>query len=368
MKKYLFILFIAAFSMSINLSFAQITFYNNATLHIANNSILTVDDFINVNSIENNGEIIVYGNWSNSGNYNSTSGTVTFNSSSEQNINHNNGTFQNIIIDGGGSKVLNSPISISNSIVFNDGLVFSTEQNSIHLSQTAQNPSGNNNSHIVGPFFSAVNDNELIFPVGNGDEYMPLKFFDVSAFTGEIGVEVRNESVNGIVNDSLIYISNDRYWKITNDNIPLAKVSLPFLNETIPFEGDNEKLVVAQGNTSGSNFQSLGGVINGGFVDSDNLVSQSHFAIGRERLFELLIRNFISKNSDGINDILEITNIDKIEGAEIIIINQLGIQVLKISVDDLSNGNLETLSKGNYICIIKLSGKELAREIVTFIN
>ncbi|MDZ7651033.1 MAG: hypothetical protein U5K54_30030 [Cytophagales bacterium] len=80
--------------------------YNKgATISIATQTIFAVpDSLVNDGTITNNGDLRISGAWINNGTYDAGTGVINFNSDLVQTINHNDQSFERLVISGTGEK------------------------------------------------------------------------------------------------------------------------------------------------------------------------------------------------------------------------------------------------------------------------
>jgi len=364
MKKIFTFLIIIAFHLQ---SSAQIFIGSNFKVS-QETTVYFSGDFINSSngSVINQGDMQVEGNWTNNGQFDESDGTVSFVSSSSQNIDHNSGTLFNVVLDGGGDKVLLSDLTISNQVEFINGIIVSSQSNPLSLIGSAIHSGANDLSHVLGPVvYLNANTTTVEFPVGDGSTYLPVRLIEISSGEQSIGFELIDMAAGGSTADTVLSYSNLRYWQMYfTEQLPVARIELPLIDESL--ENDQaQKFIVVGAQNSSAEFGSLGGAVNGDFVTSELLINGRAYAIGKEELFPLIISNYISNNSDGINDFIQITNSDKYEGLQVIVINRLGNIVVDVSANSQELEILTQLDPGNYICVIKRDGKELAREVIT---
>ncbi|MDH5396543.1 MAG: gliding motility-associated C-terminal domain-containing protein [Cyclobacteriaceae bacterium] len=77
---------------------------------------------------------------------------------------------------------------------------------------------------------------------------------------------------------------------------------------------------------------------------------------------KILIRNVVTANGDGVNDLLHIDNIDFYLGNQVVVIDRWGVKVAEFNNYandwDFSNAGGEILPAGHYLCIVKIPEQE----------
>jgi hypothetical protein len=92
--------------------------YNKgATISIASQTIFTVpDSLVNNGTLTNNGDLRISGAWINNGTYDAGTGVINFNSDLVQTINHNDQSFERLVISGTGEKQFLANITIESEL------------------------------------------------------------------------------------------------------------------------------------------------------------------------------------------------------------------------------------------------------------
>jgi gliding motility-associated-like protein len=349
-------------------------FYNNgALISIKANTILSVyDSLINNGEIINNGNLVMAGAWLNNKTYDAGQGQITFNSSDNQIINHNDQSFSKLIISGGGEKKFLANITITDQFTLTNGVLTSANGAKIIFKETAQITGGSDASHIRGPVYHQ-GGGDKIFPIGNGTVYLPVELKNISGSTPQIGItDVELTSAILKKSSSLSDISSTRYWQIdkVSGSLDNTRIILPVRGENVLLT-DTQKAVVAQAQSLDSNFENIGqsffdGTSSNGKITSDKAPTFPFVTLATAENNGLIVYNAVSPNGDGLNEFFRVDNIGKYPNNTVTIFNRWGDKVFEISSYDnkerVFRGNTESnkeLISGTYFYLInKNDGSE----------
>lgn len=343
--------------------------YNETVISITPSAVLFVkDSLVNNGTIINNGDMQVGGSWINNMQYDAGQGQITFNSDLPQVINHNDQAFSKLTISGGGEKLFLANITIENELDLSDGTLVSQNDARIIFSPGAQIIGGSDRAHINGPAYHRGAGAHL-FPVGNGEEYLPVTLLNVEGGNAEVGVrEVELQGIALQPSPSLKAVSANRYWQldVVSGDISQSQVILPVRDESIVT--DANEAVVSQAQSLSANFENLGqfqfdGSVSNGMVTSNKFVTMPFLAVATasdDR--QLVVYNAVSPNGDGLNDFLRILNIEYFPENKFSLFNRWGDLVFEIENYDNAervfrgrssvNGEKE-LGNGTYFYVIE---------------
>ena len=134
-------------------------------------------------TINSNRNLNVFGNWMNNGTFTANDGTVSFKGITQVIGGNNATTFNNISIEGGGSKILSKNIEIKGSVSFNSGYIVSTNSSTLIFkagSRIAKNASDASFAKVLVIKYGTT---DFEFPVGstiNGvNRYRPIEVSDL---------------------------------------------------------------------------------------------------------------------------------------------------------------------------------------------
>lgn len=373
-------IFLGLAVLSGNLS-AQ-NFYNTpgTVVSISPGGTMSVTDIlINNGTLINNGNLVVGGSWENLGSYDAGNGQITFNStdtSVPQVINHNNQSFNKLVISGGGLKQILADLTVEESLTLTDGIITAQNGSKVHFSSTSVISGGSNAAHINAPVYQQGTGTKL-FPVGNGTLYLPVRISGIAA-NSEIGITL-TELQNGETlhtNASLSSISNKRYWTVdvTTGSLNGASIILPLVGDEGLDVGVSERLVVAFADSKDDNFMSLGRGLGSTSAIVESAQSPAMGVVTLGILSEnqsIVVFNAISSNpNDALNSYIRIDNL--VEDDVVSIYNRWGDLVFEMKNydnDDVAKrfngqsnvGGTNDLPAGNYFYVIRRkAGKEVS--------
>ncbi len=134
-------------------------------------------------TINSNKNLSVFGNWNNNGTFTANAGTVTFKGITQVIGGTNGTTFNDISIEGGGSKILSRNIEIKGSVSFNSGYIVSTNSSTLTFragSRIAKNASDASFAKVLVIKYGTT---DFEFPVGstiNGvNRFRPIEVSDL---------------------------------------------------------------------------------------------------------------------------------------------------------------------------------------------
>jgi len=181
MRRFLYssmILFILLFPVKL---FSQIN--NSVTINIAAGTYLNVkgDLYNNTGTIDNAGSIIMTGNYTNDGTFNSANNSyMNLQGAAQQIGGTNSTTFSNLVIEGTGNKQCNISTSIAQSLIFNSNKIL-IGNNDLRLLTGATISGADNNKFVVtngNGFLKAQaipTSADFLFPVGDATtSYKPI--------------------------------------------------------------------------------------------------------------------------------------------------------------------------------------------------
>jgi len=180
--------------------------------------------------------IRLFGALSNSGTFNTGTGTVSFSGSSAQNIPAF--TFNILSINNTSGVTLTGAVVVSTGLILNNGKIVTSSTNTLTLQSTASIAGGSTLSYIDGPLKRVLpanlssSSNLYVFPVGKStgaDKYYPFYLSSVSSgATGPtMTVEAFAAATGGTYDGTLGSISTTEYWLASfTGNYTTGSVSL----------------------------------------------------------------------------------------------------------------------------------------------
>lgn len=210
---------------------------------LVNNDVLSVHEGVNftVNgsllnrgNLTNRGTLLVTGNLVNENQLTSAAGTLVLYGEETQYLNLNNRTtLSGLVVEGGGDKILESALNISQTLDLYFGKVI-TDNNSITLENGAQVMNASEDSYVIGNFLRS-GTGYLDFPVGTENNYAPFVLEDASGANPVLAVEVIEpaDTTGLIKGDSVALLSSVRQWElnVVSGSLNPSIITLPLLND-----------------------------------------------------------------------------------------------------------------------------------------
>lgn len=325
------------------------SFYNNgAIVTITSNTLFTVrDSLVNNGLLTNNGNMLIGGVWLNMGTYNPGNGEITFNNpvgAKPQVINHNSQSFNKLTISGGGEKLILADMTIVGELNLTSGLIVNENNSKVIFQPDAIINGGSDQSHIVG-IVEQQGAGELLFPIGNGSEYLPVALSGVT--DEETKALLQLHELNGEIltgGNEIAQLSTKRFWELnlTEGSMDNVVLTLPLRDEN--FSGDNTLWAIGESDSGSGTYRSIGqstftGDQTNGSVTSESVPSKSFFTVvslSTEK--NIIAYNGVSPNGDGFNDYFMILNIEKYPDNTVTIFNRWGDKVFELGgYDDSQN-------------------------------
>lgn len=321
----------------VHLTAAQdVTITPGTIVTISSGTPLTIGNALtNDGTLVNNGSILIGGQWVNNGTYTPGSGAITFNSTAPvQVINHNAQAFNTLTISGGGVKQFLADITINDELILTDGILESSNNAKINFGATAAFSGGSDASHIKGTV-QRTGQGDLIFPVGNGTNYLPVELINAGAGTNASFTlhEITNEVLTR--DNSIASISDQRYWELTlqGGSLSQSKTKLPANGEGF---SNLDGVVVAGSAAALGPYASLGnsgftGTPASGSVLSEDAPTVAFYALAAVNTDNTInVYNAVSVFEDGKNDFLRILNIEQYPNSAVSIFNRWGDRVFQM--------------------------------------
>lgn len=236
--------------------------------------------------------INVFGNWSNSGSFNSGTGTVIFKGSSSQSISEpsSNG-FNDVVINNSSAVIpqitLGSHVIISGDLSLTDGVIQSSSAHLLNFEENATVSLCSDSSHING-LVKRNGVNDFVFPLGENSILGQIGISDMSGsgyFEAEY-FEGESEHFNNNREAGIVSVSNIEYWDLfRSSGTATPLVTLHWADSSRSGIGDHTQLIVAhhhnsQWNNTGNSNSNVH-IDSSGFVTStDHFNSFSHITHG----------------------------------------------------------------------------------------
>jgi gliding motility-associated-like protein len=333
--------------------------YNKgATISIATQTIFIVpDSLVNNGTLTNNGDLRISGAWINNGAYDAGTGVINFNSDLVQTINHNDQSFERLVISGSGEKQFLANITIESELDLQASNLISVNGAKIILNDGATVLGGSDQSHVVGPV-EVKGTGNWIFPIGNGSSYLPVQINNVAAANTSATLTLHElnsgETLTGEVDISKL--SSKRYWELVlgGGNLNSSTITLPLADEN-DLTTNLDLIIVAESSSALGPYASLGNSAMTGDLTSGSITSElpptvsflTAAALSGERGIE--VYNGVSVTQDGNNDWMKIRNIELYPENNVSIYNRWGDRVFDMNKYDNNQRNFrgESNVKGN---------------------
>ncbi len=363
------IIFLVAFCLLVIPAKAQSVFNKGATVTVSANTIVAVqENLTNEGTLTNNGQLIISGAWQNLGTYNPGNGQINFNSNQPQVINHNDQSFQRLVISGAGEKIFSANITIESELALQSSILRSQNNAKLIFNPGVIITGGSDASHIVGTV-SHKGTGQWLYPIGNGMLYLPVVINNVTdvAATGAITLRdlSNGQALNG--NFEIPRLSEKRYFELSSTgSLAAATITLPLRDDNLQL-AEVANAVVAASNAVTDPFSSLGQSAAAGSFASGSVTSQlaptfalyAVAALTDDRSIEVF--NGISPNeADDLNSFFRIQNIEYYPNNKVTIFNRWGDRVYEargynnVDVVFRGKGNAGKLPAGTYFYLINL--------------
>jgi len=278
-----------------NLDFLGAGTINMADEDLTINGNLTIDEGQLNNGF--NKDISIKGNWVDNianGGFNTNGGFVVFDGISAQTIMSSiNTKFNNLEVDNPVGVTLLSDAEVKNSIVFTEGLINTTDVNSLYLSNSNTDiVSGaglGTSSYVNGPLTKNIPaTGSFTFPVGTASRYGEVTVNDADADMWEAQYyegDYNSDNFELPVTD----VSSTEYWRIKSfTGSAQASVSLPYANSGIASRwGVVEYLAGMWDRGSGSSVSLAHGTVSSNDKSAYNVYADgNYFTVGSVNLID----------------------------------------------------------------------------------
>ncbi|MEP1033899.1 gliding motility-associated C-terminal domain-containing protein [Ekhidna sp.] len=369
MKRFRIILLIT-FASSTDLS-AQDIFTNQNSLVVINAGVPFVVEGSASNSglILNEGALRLSGDWSNSGDYRSVSGTFTL-SGENQIFDPGASTYGHLSINSSGMAVINDLI-IGQSLELVNGVVSLTSESKILLSENAFISGGNADAYIDGALFTSTLGN-FTFPVGTESEYLPVTLTNIQA-TDSVGVRAHSSPLAASVSSQIDAFSQSRYWEVIGSpSFTAEAITLPLINENF-IENEEEAVIgissLDQSVLSVLGLPSMEGTLESGFISTSANIPAGYYVLADKSILgpPIKVINVVTSMQDGKHDFLRIENIEFYEDNLVEIFDRQGIKVFEMkgynNADRVFRGSANVgsrgvLQTGSYYYTVKLTSSK----------
>jgi len=176
----------------------------------------------------------------NSGMFTQRTSTVLFTGTTAQTIGGTTpGTFYNLTIANGigGSSILSSPETVTNSLTLTSGIITTTAAAALTLTAGSSATSGNAISFINGPM-TKIGNTAFVFPLGAGSNWARLGITAPASVANQLTAEYFNSAYGNTVamNLPLTNVSTIEYWTLS-ETVPGNTVNVSLFWQNAPASG-----------------------------------------------------------------------------------------------------------------------------------
>lgn len=350
---------------------AQNLFTNESDLVVINAAVPFVvqGNATNNGTIFNEGDLRLSGDWSNSGDYRSVSGTFILNGSNQV-FDPGSSEYNHLGINSSGLVIIND-LNIGNSLELINGVVSVASGSRILLTENASLIGGNENAYIDGALFTTTTG-DFTFPVGTEFEYLPITLTNILS-SDSVGIAAFSSQLEATLPLELDSISPSRYWQVFgNDSVLAQGITLPLMNNTFIENEDEAVIAFAQQpeellSISGSPV--IDGSLAAGSIATTWSILAGFYVVADQSIIgpPISVINVVTSLQDGKHDFLRIENIEFYEGNLVEIFDRQGAKVFEMkgynNTDRVFRGSANVGSRGvlrtgNYYYTIKLTSSK----------
>lgn len=271
---------------------AQAQLYSTAPITITpGTQVSFTGDLTSQDSLVNQGDIYLAGDWQNNGTFVSSQGRLFLQGGGDQYIASHALIIHHVHIGGGGEKVFDQDLTITGQLQLSDGYLTPLDtQVHIIIGPQAEITGGSTDAFVNGMLYLS-GQGPLYYPIGKDRQYLPLELYDVRGNAPIIGFEAHEPNPNAVAGIGLAAVSERRYWhrNILAGSFEPTAVILPVLNDE-GFE-EEDQVVVTEAENLTNGFRSLGqadfwGSVMDGTITSLNPGLANYYALGYNRNLE----------------------------------------------------------------------------------
>ncbi|MEP1034677.1 gliding motility-associated C-terminal domain-containing protein [Ekhidna sp.] len=350
---------------------AQNLLTNDNSLVVVNTGVpFTIEgDLSNSGIIRNEGAMRLHGNWANSGDYSSVSGSFYL-IGQNQLFAPGESTYSQLSVKSGGVVIL-SDLHITESLELIDGIVSIVAGSKVLLQSNARISGGDVNSYIDGSLFTTT-QGDFTFTIGTEAEYLPVTLKNIRT-TDSVGVKAFNSSLNASISSELDAFSETRYWEVMGgSSFEAQSIGLPLLNES--FIESEDEAVIAFTTIDDQILNVLGipeivGSLESGTINTPGNILAGYYVLGDQSMIgpPITVINVVTSLQDGKHDFLRIDNIEFYENNLVEIFDRQGVKVFEMTRYNNSDrvfkgsanvGSRGVLQTGNYYYTVKLTNSK----------
>ena len=238
---------------------SQTFFVEQSTIvGITTNSILCIEgSAVNKGTFINNGTVELTNDWENRFTYVDPGGTFILKGDVSQLVNHNNQAFNNLIVSGGGEKILQSDATIFGKLDLINGLVTPELGKILLVDELGSVSSGSTFSYVNGALYH-TGTGYRYYPIGKNNVFCPVELLNTTGDKPILGMEAFSPHNNPVPGLGVGQISEVRYWKMykLSGTYSGSPITLTVADDELLTDLDS--MVVVQGRAEGQPMMSIG--------------------------------------------------------------------------------------------------------------
>jgi len=265
---------------------AKAQIYSQAPITVSANTRVALSGSLSSHdSLYNEGDIFIAGNWENTSAYVSSLGKIFLDGAQPQTVTSAPLDIYYLQIDGGDLKTFTDDVTITGELRLNDGYLTPADTTVKIVMAADTEIRGGSSASFVNGMLYLTGMGSLYFPIGRDGIYLPAELVDVRGGTPVVGFEANHPNPNPLAGIGLASISAVRYWRrdLLSGTYDPAKVAFTVHNDE-NFTDENN-VVVTEAETLNGGFRSLGqydfyGSVMDGFITSLKDGEVNFYALG----------------------------------------------------------------------------------------
>lgn len=323
----------------------------------------------NSGSILNEGAMRLHGDWTNSGDYRSVSGTFSL-VGSNQIFTPGESSYAHLEINSTGVAVLGD-LTITDRFNLVEGIVSFATDAQLNMLEGATIEGGDASAYIDGTLYTEAQGN-LLLPIGTETEYLPVELVDVQSDSA-IGIRAYSEALEASTAKQLKGSSPNRYWRIIeNNSFKATQIYLPVIEEN--FMESEEDAVIAFASDLDQALRIKGlpafdGTLTSGVISTTADLASGYYLIAEKNAGgpPVKVINVVTSLQDGKHDFMRIENIEFYEDNLVEIFDRQGVKVFEMSGYNNQDrvfrgfanvGSRGTLETGSYYYTVQLTSSK----------
>lgn len=304
----------------------------NVTVSIPQGISMRVDNSVtNTGTLINHGKLLVGRNWINTGNYlDGSSGLLDLNGQVKQFIADSKGELGALRVSGGEKEII-TDLFVLRGLQMSDTRLFVSDGYRLHLDEGVdlQYEDGD---RVIGDLYMTGND--LTFPVGTMDLFLPIRLSFPDDQILEIGINARSGALGSSLTKELAELADFHWFMDCPEAFSSTAVEIGFEQADFLQSMDLASVAFSSGiSDSVRNAGNAGysGTVQKGSVTGLDLISQPYITLARRYADSekppLNVLNLVTPNDDGLNDYLHIENIEAYPNSLVSVFDRWGTKI-----------------------------------------